>query len=162
VPFLADDFGAWLVGLFADAARRKLITLALGTEQQRALHSVARDAIQLTAVELRSDGQEAEHVARVLSQVFSEPVPAAPTAKYATMLEELRDGIIRQLAVLDDVSLTGTPRSSADILGVTTEVLAQNLTAHVLREIMVRGSRGGPLEPLSNHGVCKVRDWLSA
>jgi hypothetical protein len=32
--FVADDLGAWLVGLLADAGRKKLTTLVLGTDQE--------------------------------------------------------------------------------------------------------------------------------
>ena len=39
--FVADDLGAWLVGLLADAGRRKLTTLVLGTDQQRAIAALA-------------------------------------------------------------------------------------------------------------------------
>jgi hypothetical protein len=41
VVFVADDLGAWLVGLLADAGRRKLVAFVLGDEQERALrHAV--------------------------------------------------------------------------------------------------------------------------
>src|ERR1700733_4147086 len=33
VVFIADDLGSWLVGLLADAARKKLTALLLGDEQ---------------------------------------------------------------------------------------------------------------------------------
>ena len=46
-------------------------------------------------------------------------------------------------------ALTGTGQSSADVLGVEAAVVAQRLTAHLLGEIVARGSRGGPLEPLA-------------
>ena len=66
------------------------------------------------------------------------------------MLEALQAGIAGQLAVLDDASLTGTGQSSADVLGVPGTVVAEKLTGHLLREIVVRGSRGGPLFPLAS------------
>ena len=69
-----------------------------------------------------------------------------PLAGQATVLEALQAGIAGQLAVLDDASLTGTGQSSADVLGVAGTVVAQKLTGYLLREIMVRGSRGGPLD----------------
>ena len=67
-----------------------------------------------------------------------------------TLLEGLQRGIDRQLAVLDDAEMTGTRQSSADVLGVRGAVLAAKLTDHLLREIMFRGSGGGPLTPLAN------------
>ena len=44
---------------------------------------------------------------------------------------------------------TGTGQSSADVLGVPGTVLADWLTGHLVREIIVRGSGGGPLAPLA-------------
>ena len=89
-------------------------------------------------------------MALVISQVFSKSATSAPLAGQATVLEALQTGIAGQLAVLDDASLTGTGQSSADVLGVPGTVMAQKLTVHLLREIVARASRGGPLEPLAN------------
>ena len=50
--FVVDDLLAWLVGLVADAGRKKLVTLVLGSDQERALRKVAEAAVELTAVEL--------------------------------------------------------------------------------------------------------------
>ena len=44
--FVADDLGSWLVGLLADAARKKLTALVLGSDQERALGKAAADAVQ--------------------------------------------------------------------------------------------------------------------
>ena len=151
VPFVADDLGAWLIGVLADAGRRKLTTFVLGTDQQRALRSAGTAAVRRTAEELcPDDAEQAEHVALVISQVFSEPGPAAPLAGQATVLAGLQTGIAGQLVVLDDASLTGTDQSSAAVLGVDTTELAETLTAHLLREIVVRGSGGGSLFPLAS------------
>ncbi len=159
--FVADDFAAWLIGLLADASRKKLTSLVLGTDQERALRHATTGAVQRTADELRPpDDEQAEHIALVISQVFSEPVPPAPLAAQATLLEALQAGITRQLAVLDDASLTGTGQSSADILGVAGTVVAQKLTGHLVQEIVARGSRGGPLAPLAdqlNHDVTHLQ-----
>ena len=96
----------------------------------------------------------------VISQVFSQPVPDAPRAGPVMLLEGLQAGIARQLAVLDDASLTGTGQSSADVLGVPGAVLADRLTGHLVREIIVRGSRGSPLTALAdqlNHEVTRLQ-----
>ena len=149
--FVADDLAAWLIGLLADTARKKLTTLALGTDQDRALRAAATAAVQLTAEELRPDDDaQAEHVALVISQVFSTPVPSAPLARHRTVLEALQAGIAGQLAVLDDASLTGTGQSSLEVLEVPAPELAEKLTSHLLREIVSRGARGGPLFPLAS------------
>ena len=150
IAFVADDLAAWLVGLLADRGRKKLTTLVLGTEQERALRSAATAAVEDVGRELRPGNvEQAEHVALVISQVFNEPVPTAPLAGHQTMLEALQTGIAGQLRVLDDASLTSQRQSSAELLGVPATVLAEKLTTNLLREIVVRGSRGGPLESLA-------------
>jgi hypothetical protein len=78
VVFVADDLASWLIGLIADAGRKRLTTVLLGTDQDRAVRSAATAAVQLTASELSPDDDEqAEHVALVISQVFSKPMPDA-------------------------------------------------------------------------------------
>lgn len=99
---------------------------------------------------LHEGGARADELAMVVSQVFGEPVPAVPLAGDETVLAALQAGIAGHLAVLDDVSLTGTAQSSADVLGIGVTELAEKLTAHLLREIVLRGSRGGPLAPLAS------------
>ena len=159
--FVADDLGAWLIGLLADAGRKKLTTLVLGSEQERALRQAATAAIQVTAAQLAPPGEErAEQLAMVVSEVFREPVPDAALAGQATLLQALQAGIAANLAVLDDATLTGTGRSSAELLGVSDGVLAEALADHLVREIMLRGSRGGPLAPLAdqlNHDVTHLQ-----
>ena len=151
VVFVADDFAAWLIGALADAGRKKLVALVLGSDQERALRAAATATVQRTAAELRpGDDKQAAELAMVVSEVFAEPVPAEPLAGQLTLLEALGAGIGAQLAVLDDASLTGTGQSSADVLGVPGDVVATALTGHLLREIVTRGARGGPLSPLAS------------
>ena len=151
VVFVADDLGAWLVAALADTGRRRLTTLVLGTDQERALHQAASAAVRLTAQDLYPDSDnQAEQLAMIISEVFSEPIPDALPPGQATLLEGLRAGIARQLAVLDDASLTGTEMSSAGVLGIQTRELAEKLTGHLVEQIMIRGARGGPLFPLAS------------
>ena len=106
--FVADDLGSWLVGLLADAARKKLTALLLGDEQSRALRQAATDAVWATAVETRPcGGEQAEQLAMVISEVFRTPMPDASLGGHMTLLEGLQDGIAAQLAVLDDATLMG-------------------------------------------------------
>ena len=149
--FVADDLAAWLVGLVADAGRKKLTTWVLGTDQERALRRAATAAIQATVVQLApSGGQQAEQLAIVISEVFREPKPDAALAGQPTLLQALQAGVTASLAVLDDSTLTGTGQSSAEVLGVPASVLAEALANHLVQEIMVRGSGGGPLAPLAD------------
>jgi hypothetical protein len=122
----------------------------LGTDQERALRQAATTAVQLTAAQLDAEGNRANQLAMVISQVFSEPIPSIPLAAYTTMLEALEAGIVRQLAILDDAAITGTGESSAEALGIPAGALAQELTHHLVQEILTRGARGGPLAPLAD------------
>jgi hypothetical protein len=164
VVFVADALGGWLVGQLADAGRKKLTELVLGSEQERTLRRAADAAVWATAAELSpSGGEQAGQAAMVISEVFRAPVPGAPLAGPAMLLEGLRAGIAGQLAVLDDAGLTGTGQSSADVLGVPGTVLADRLTGHLVREIIVRGSAGGPLAPLAdqfNHELTRLQGQL--
>ena len=159
--FVADALGGWLVGQLADAGRKKLTELVLGSEQERALRRAADAAVWATAEEMSpSGGEQAGQVAMVISEVFRDPVPDAPLAGPVMLLEGLQAGIAGQLAVLDDAGLTGTGQSSADVLGVPGTVLADRLTGHLVREIIVRGSGGGPLTPLAdqfNHELTRLQ-----
>ena len=75
----------------------------------RALRSAGMAAVRLTAEKLRPDNDEqAEDVALLISQVFSEPVSDAPLAEQATLQEVLRVGVAWQLVRLGDPSLTIT------------------------------------------------------
>ena len=159
VVFVADALGGWLVGQLADAGRRKLTELVLGSEQERALRRAA-DCRGLG--HRRGDEPFWWRAGRpmVISEVFRDPVPAAPLAGPVMLLEGLQAGIAGQLAVLDDAGLTGTGQSSADVLGVPGTVLADRLTGHLVREIIVRGSGGGPLAPLAdqfNHELTRLQ-----
>ena len=67
--FVADALGGWLVGLLADAGRKKLTELVLGSEQERALRRAADAAVWATAEEMSpSGGERAGQVAMVISK----------------------------------------------------------------------------------------------
>lgn len=144
--FIADDLGAWLISLFADGVRRNLTALVLGDELDRALRSAAAAAIELTAAELCPDNSQA---AMVINEVFGAPVSDALLAQHTTLLRALETGIDEQLAVLDDASLTGTGRSSADVLGVPARVIAEKLADNLVQRIKAAAARGGPLASLA-------------
>jgi len=152
VPFVADDLAAWLIGALADAGRKKLTTIIVGTDQERALRSAATAAVQRTAGELRPDDAErAGKLTRLVNRAFIKAlVPGAPMAGYATLLEALQAGIAGQLAVLDDTGPVAPGQALADVREVPGPALAERLTAHLLREIVARGARGGPLFPLAS------------
>ncbi len=66
------------------------------------------------------------------------------------MLEVLRAGVARQLAVPDAGGRAAAGHSPGEVLRVPGAVLAEKLTGHLVREIMLRGSGGGPLTPLAD------------
>jgi hypothetical protein len=142
--FIADDLAAWLTGVLADAGRRKLTALVLGSDQERELRRAAATAIALTAAELFQDDPTGDGVARVINKVFRASVPEFPAGAARTLLEALQAGIAVQFASLNTTS------SATEALGVPTALLAETMTAHLLNQIMSRGATGGPLEPLSN------------
>lgn len=76
---------------------------------------------------------------------------SARSGRHRRIHQALRAGIAIQLAVLDDRGITTEPGfSSADALGTPGTSVAEKLTGHLLKEILVRGSRGGPLSPLAS------------
>jgi hypothetical protein len=161
MPFVADDLGAWLISVLADAGRKKLTTFILGTDQERALRQAAAAAISRVAEEVHPQGgARASELTRIVNHVFSDPMPPVSVDAQTTLLEELQGGISRQLAVLDDPGLTGTGQSSADLLGVSGSDLAEKLTAQLASEIVRNGSSGGPLMPLAgqlNHDLTHLQ-----
>jgi hypothetical protein len=91
VVFVADDLAAWLIGVLADAGRKKLTRLVLGSDQERALQRAAAAAIEATAAELDPSGSDrARQLAMVVSEVFRDPAPDARVAgardQYAALL----------------------------------------------------------------------------
>jgi hypothetical protein len=148
----------WLAGgrlvawysLRSDTARKRLTSRSLGSGQERALRQVVTAAIELTVEELCPEGGErARDLTMIMGEVSRVPVPEIPTRSQGTLLEALQAGIAAQLAPLDDPGLAGTRKSLAKMFGISATVLAEKLTNHAVREITIRGARGGPLAPLA-------------
>jgi hypothetical protein len=152
MALVVDGIAAWLVAALGDASRKKLTEVVLGDDFDRALDSAARAAVQRTVTDVSSDDNEAaEHLARVIDEVFANPLSrSVPEDSTESLSELLNTGIAAQLAVLDDASLTGIGSSSSDVLGVPTEVLVEQLTSNLSWVIKLRGARGGPLASLAD------------
>jgi tetratricopeptide (TPR) repeat protein len=157
MAIVAEAFGGWLAGQLAEAGRKRLATWLLGSEQQRALQQAATAAIHATARVLRpgpvtaDDVQGADHLARVVDQIFKQPpTPEESLTGQPTLLQGLQAGVAVRLVVLGDANITGTGQSSAELLEVTVPALAEVLTSHLVREIVTRGASGGPLTPLAD------------
>ncbi len=157
--FVVDDLLGWLVGLVADAGRKKLVTLLWGTDQERALRSAVEVAVGATAGQLVPSAEQADQLAMAVGEVFR-GAPKVALAGQGTLLEALQAGIADRVAVLDDPAATGTGQSSMELLGVPGGVLAQTLAGHLVHEITVRGAQGGPLTPLAaqlNHDMTHLQ-----
>jgi len=154
--FVVDDLAGWLIGRLADAGYQKLTTLLRGSDQARALKPAVRAAVQATVAQIGPfGGEEADRVAEQINKAFRrrDPVPLPPGQP--TVLEALQVGIVGQLSVLDDA---GQPVVS--LPGVPVREVAAKLTGHLVREIMISGSGGGPLAPLAdqlNHDVTHLQ-----
>ena len=149
--FVADDLAAWLIFISADGGRKKLTGLILGDDQKRSLRPAAAAAVRLTAAELcPGDTRRAEELAIMISQLFKIPLQEALLGVQATVLEALQVAIAEQLKLLDNPGLAASLESLTGMTGLSAAIMAQKLTAHLLREIVALGSRGGPLEPLAN------------
>jgi Tetratricopeptide repeat len=157
--FVVDDLLGWLVGLAADAGRKKLVTLVLGTDQERALRPAVEAAVAATAAQLAPSKEKADQLATAIGEVFH-GAPKVALAGQGTLLEALQAGITAQVAVLDHPDATGAGQSSAPLLGLPPGVLAQTLAGHLVHEITVRGAQGGPLAPLAgqlNHDMTHLQ-----
>jgi hypothetical protein len=154
--FVVDDLAGWLIGRLADAGYLKLITLMRGSDQARALKPAVTAAVQATVAQIGPPGgEEADRIAEQINKAFRrrDPVPLPPGQ--ATVLEALQAGIAGQLSVLDDA---GQP--VVNLPGVPVSEVAVTLTGHLVREIMISGSGGGPLAPLAdqlNHDVTHLQ-----
>jgi hypothetical protein len=150
MDFVSSAFATWLLEQLADVARGRLVTFLLGDEQERALRSAAATAIQLTASDFFSgDDAQAAQLALIIDQIFTDPVPGNLMEPRDTLLEVLQSGIAAELAPLGDSDLTDTGLSSLELVGVKLEPLAGTLAAHIVQQIAIRGTRGGPLMPLA-------------
>jgi NB-ARC domain-containing protein len=150
VIFVVDALGVWLVESVADACRKRLTPLIVGSELERAVYKSVKAAVERTVDELSPDGAaQAQELALVVGEVLGQPTES-PLVGQATLLEDVQAGVATRLAVLDDPELTGVQLSSAELLGISVGLLTQKLTGNFVAEIINRGARGGPLEPLSN------------
>ncbi len=154
--FVVDDLLGWLIGRLADAGYQKLATLVRGSDQARALKAAVTAAVQAAVAEIGlSDPVEAEQAAEQINKAFGrrEPVPLPPGQP--TLLEALQAGIAWQLRVVNDA---GQPAGS--LPGVPVSEVAAKLTAHLVRQIQIRGSQPGPLTPLAdqlNHDLTHLQ-----
>jgi len=161
VVFVVDDLAGWLVGVLADAGRKKLIGFIFGDEQERALRPAASAAVQQAPHDLSPAGDEqATQLAAAVRKALKKSELAAPLTGQVTLMEALHASIAVQLAMVDDTDLTGVGRSAAAVPGVSGAVVADRLTSYLVREITVRGSHGGPLAPLAdqlNHDLTHLQ-----
>ena len=128
VVFVADALGTWLVEQLADAGRKKLTELILGSEQERSLRRAADAAVWATAEEISpAGGEQVVQVARVISEVFRDPVPDAPLAGPVMLLEGLQARIASAMGRDNSMPCTAIPCALS--LRATRPVPTANSTA---------------------------------
>jgi HEAT repeats/NACHT domain len=161
VAWIVDDLGAWLVGLLAEAGRRKIVALVLGGDFERALHNAAAAAVKTTAGELSSgDRVRADQLAMAIREVFA-IAPVQLDDRSATLLQALESAVAAQLAPLEDNQQTESGQSWADMVGLEPGQLAAALTRHLLAEIRTRAVRDEPLRQIAiqlNFDLGSLRD----
>jgi tetratricopeptide (TPR) repeat protein len=150
MALIGDDLLAWLVALLADAGRKRLTAFMSGNDQERALREATAAAILNTAAELCPDSSDsAEQLALVIDRAFGQATKLATPMRSATLLQALQDAIAVKLSLVAEAELTGAGEWSADLPELRVSALAERLSGNLLREIVVRGVRGGPLHPLA-------------
>ena len=141
--FVVDDLVAWLVGALADEGLKQLTNLTFGEPLDRALSASIRRAVGTTTTELcLDDSERADDLGDLINKRFKKRKPDLPLGDHETVLEALRASVASQLT-----SLSG---NHGEILGVSVAILADKLPEQLIKEIMLTGIRGGPLEPLAN------------
>ena len=145
--FVADDLGAWLIGLLADGSRKRLTDVMLGSDQQRALRRAARTAIsspQRNCAQMVRDqiswrwwsARSSVHRCRTCPS-RADHVVGGTAGRYR-----------RATRSLDDPRLTGRG-ILPELLGVPAALLAKKLTSHLVREIVSAVPAAGRWRPLA-------------
>ena len=141
--FVVDDLVAWLIGTLADEGLTQLTNLTFGDPLERALSAAIRRAVGTTTTELCPDDSErADDLADLINKRFKKRKPDLPLGGHDTVLEALGASVARQLT-----SLRG---DQGEILGVSVAILGDTLPEQLIKDIMLTGIRGGPLEPLTD------------
>jgi tetratricopeptide (TPR) repeat protein len=141
--FVVDDLVAWLIGTLADEGLTQLTNLTFGDPLERALSAAIRRAVGTTTTELCPDDSErADDLADLINKRFKKRKPDLPLGGHDTVLEALHASVAIQL-----MSLSG---DHGEILGVSVAILADTLPEQLIKDIMLTGIRGGPLEPLAS------------
>jgi hypothetical protein len=149
--FVVDDLTAWLIGAVAEAGFKALSDKLFGTEQERTLKQVARVAVQSTVTELcGGDTEQAERLAANINHLFKARSLGAQVTGQQTLLEALKSGVARQLAGLDNVSLTGAGKSPGERLDISPALVAQKLSGHLVDQIMTSAASGSALAQLAD------------
>jgi tetratricopeptide (TPR) repeat protein len=141
--FVVDDLVAWLIGALADEGLTQLTNLTFGDPLARALSAAIRRAVGTTTTELCPDDNErADDLGDLINKRFKKRKLHLPLGGHDTILEALRASVASQLTPLSG--------DQGEILGVSVAILADTLPEQLIKDIMLTGIRGGPLEPLAN------------
>jgi hypothetical protein len=100
--FVVDALGQWLIEQLADAGRKKLTELVLGSEQERALRRAADAAVWATAEEMSPSGSGQRRrrrpswrpTRRCRGMRWTPRLPAAEEAAQELDVDELIAGLL--------------------------------------------------------------------
>jgi len=151
--FVVDDLAAVLVEWLADAGRKKITTLVMGTDQQRALKNVAKLAVQLTINELcPRGGRSAELLNEALTSALRDPQLLSSGVAHFTLLEAFHARLNERIGRMESEApgLFGTVVLQEGLPRFEPGVVIRCLGAHVIDLILENGARGGPLAPLAS------------
>jgi tetratricopeptide (TPR) repeat protein len=129
------------------------VSLATGDDLDRELRRAARTAAARTARELLpeevSDSDSAiRSIVGGIERGFAEhSVGTSVEASPATLLEAVHTGISARMLPMGEVRLRG---ASAAPVVVSASAVSEELSRQLLREIVLRDARGGPLKPLAD------------
>ena len=163
MPF-ADYFGSWLFGLVADRATRWFTNALIGDEVDRAIRQAALAAAGCAAQELLPDDLlDRDRAAGLLIEAIDAAFAGAPDdglaeSGAATLLEAVNSGIAARILPLAELGAGNG--GSLPTVRVAAPAVARQLSTQLVREIIVRGARGGPLKPLAdqlNHEFTRLQ-----
>ncbi|HEV2375278.1 MAG TPA: tetratricopeptide repeat protein [Streptosporangiaceae bacterium] len=153
MELFADYFASWLFGLVADKSSRWLVSLVIGDDLDRELRRAARAAVACTVREVLPAGvQDVDSAAGFLIEAIDDSFARRPAgdlthARHATLLEALDAGIAARILPIGEI-LHGD--GAVRPVGISSLDVAQELSVQLVREIVLRGARGGPLKPLAD------------
>ena len=139
--FVVDHLVAWLIGMLADEGLTQLTNLVRGPWSGPECGDPAsgRDDHHRACPD---DSERADDLADLINKRFKKRKPTFRLAVTTRFWRRCGASVARQLT-----SLRG---DQGEILGVSVAILSDTLPEQLIKDIMLTGIRGGPLEPLTD------------